>query len=172
VDTAFEVARRLPHRRFLFVQGAPLTRRDRAALQARVAKHPNVRFEPPARDMRSIYSRTSILLVPSVVEETFGRVVLEAQASGIPAVARAIGGLPEAVGAGGILIPREASADDWAASVEGIVDDASLTGRLSRAALANAARPEFSLEHNVARFLDLAHAHVSASTAAGVVLAS
>ena len=60
------------------------------------------------------YGRTVLLLAPSNHPEAFGRVVVEAQASGIPSVARDVGGLGEAVGAGGVLMPPSASAAEWA----------------------------------------------------------
>ena len=37
-------------------------------------------------DMRSVYAKCRILLAPSVWEEAYGRVVTEAQISGIPVV--------------------------------------------------------------------------------------
>ena len=64
--------------------------------------------------MRTIYADTRVLLAPSQWEEGWGRVVTEAQFSGIPAVASRVGGLPESVGSGGILIDPAAPIERWA----------------------------------------------------------
>ncbi len=57
----------------------------------------------------AIYPAIDVLAVPSVPMpgwlEQFGRVVVEAQASGVPVVASASGALPEVVGDEGLLVP-------------------------------------------------------------------
>jgi glycosyltransferase involved in cell wall biosynthesis len=63
--------------------------------------------------MRQIYAQTKILLVPSQYEETFGRVAVEALINGIPVIASNVGGLPEAVGPGGIVIAAYAHLPSW-----------------------------------------------------------
>jgi len=56
-----------------------------------------------------VYPTFDVLAVPSIPVpgwlEQFGRVVVEAQASGVPTVASASGALPEVVGRAGILVP-------------------------------------------------------------------
>ena len=56
--------------------------------------------------MGRVFDRTRVLLMPSIWEEPFGRLPVEAGACGIPTLASARGGLPESVGDGGILIDR------------------------------------------------------------------
>jgi len=70
-----------------------------------------------------LYGDAKVLLVPSTYPEAWGRVVPEAQMSGIPVVATAIGGLPEAVGEGGILIDPAASAKSWSRTVSDLWDN-------------------------------------------------
>ena len=66
---------------------------------------------PRRRSRRSPASirRFDVLAVPSVPTpgwlEQFGRVVVEAQASGVPVVASASGALPDVVGEAGLLVP-------------------------------------------------------------------
>nr|WP_243752072.1 glycosyltransferase [Leucobacter weissii] len=76
--------------------------------------------------------RAALVLIPSH-SETFGLVALEAAASGVPVVARATGGLCEAVddGATGLLLDGEDPAD-WAAAIERLLGDPALAERMGR----------------------------------------
>ncbi|HEY4928811.1 MAG TPA: glycosyltransferase [Acidimicrobiales bacterium] len=60
-------------------------------------------------ELPALYPGLDVLAVPSVPVpgwiEQFGRVVVEAQASGVPVVASASGALPEVVGDRGLLVP-------------------------------------------------------------------
>jgi glycosyltransferase involved in cell wall biosynthesis len=100
--------------------------------------------------MTKIYGECKILLVPSVWEEAYGRVVTEAQISGIPVVASDRGGLPEAVGPGGILIGLDRPIDDWGAVVRKLWSDKECYAQLSVAAMAHAERPENRLSQKLA----------------------
>jgi glycosyltransferase involved in cell wall biosynthesis len=55
-------------------------------------------------DFKSFYDAIGLLLVPSLIEEGFPRVILEAAANGIPTVANSLGGISEALGESGILV--------------------------------------------------------------------
>jgi glycosyltransferase involved in cell wall biosynthesis len=142
LDVALQVARLLPHRELLFVESYPLTRGARAALAAAVRPLRNVTLRRPTLDMGSVYARTRLLFVPSQVEDAAPRVVLEAQANGIPVVASRIGGIPEVLGDGGVLCPPSSPASVWAAAIEETLASAERFARLAGAARANAARPE------------------------------
>jgi glycosyltransferase involved in cell wall biosynthesis len=63
------------------------------------------RFVGWSRNPEKIYAALDCLIAPSLAEETFGRVVAEAQACGVPVIATAAGGLIEtfAVGQSGEL---------------------------------------------------------------------
>lgn len=67
--------------------------------------------------MKSIYAETAVLLAPSLGFESWGRVATEAVMNGIPVLASTTGGLPEAVGSGGIVLdPPESCAgarENW-----------------------------------------------------------
>lgn len=66
--------------------------------------HPNVHYMGFVADMPSSYSEIALLLVPSLVPEAFSRVILEAACNGIPTIGNAVGGIPEALGEGGVTI--------------------------------------------------------------------
>lgn len=77
--------------------------------------------------------QASLVLVPSH-SETFGLVALEAAASAVPVVARATGGLREAVrdGETGILID-DAGPEVWASAIDGLLGDPERVSRMGAA---------------------------------------
>lgn len=74
---------------------------------------PNIENLGAIEDMKEFYSKLKILLVPSTWPEPFGRVAVEAMASGIPVIASRVGGLPEAVGNGGVTIKDPQDITEW-----------------------------------------------------------
>ena len=148
-DIAIEVARRCPDIPFSFVEAWPLTSEDRQQLAQKLSTIPNVTLLPPQRDMRSVYAKCRILLAPSIWEEAYGRVATEAQISGIPVVASTRGGLPEAVGSGGILLDPAGPIDSWVTAIRRLWQDDRHYAELSAAALAHATRDEISFTHQI-----------------------
>ena len=65
----------------------------------------NVEIIPTTPDIRSVYARTRVLLMPSA-NETRGRTALEAAASGIPTLAHPTSGLVEVLGPDGLYADR------------------------------------------------------------------
>jgi len=172
VDIVLRVAELLPHRRFLLVETWPLSAEQRAALEGRLARLPNVSLRATAPDVRPVYARTKVLLAPSQWVEAFCTVAFEANASGIPVVASRIGGIPTTLGEGGILLAPDAPPEQWAAATEALLAEPATYDRLSRRALENAARPEFSPDRIVSRFLEIAEEHIRrARGGAGTVVA-
>jgi glycosyltransferase involved in cell wall biosynthesis len=100
-----ELARRLPERQFLTI----------AAGTERPPPAPNVTVLGPVEDMRAVYGRTRILLMPSVYE-SYGRVGLEAAASGIPTIAHPAAGIREALGDAAVFVDRD-DVDAWAGAI-------------------------------------------------------
>lgn len=90
VDLFWALAAAEPHRRFLAVAGGWGRQMIRTLPNVEVIRR-------PVTDMRPVWARTRILLMPSVAE-TWGRVALEAAASGIPTIAHPASGLVEALG--------------------------------------------------------------------------
>jgi glycosyltransferase involved in cell wall biosynthesis len=155
VDLAFAIAALCPAIPFCFVEGWPMSAEEKAALKARVAAHPNVRLQARTHDMRQVYRRSHTLLVPSQWEEAWGRVATEAQFSGIPVLASDRGGLPEAVGPGGRVLPHDAPASLWAAALREYWEDPAVYRAASEAALAHAERPEIDPTHQIAALAEI-----------------
>lgn len=64
-------------------------------------------------DLRPYYAAMDVLALPSIESDTFGRVLIEAQACGVPVLASRIGGLPEALQdgiSGHLLTPGDVGA--------------------------------------------------------------
>jgi glycosyltransferase involved in cell wall biosynthesis len=140
-QTAFDVAQACPDIPFQFVEAWSEEDSLLSDLRKSARRLPNVQWLRPTLHMRKIYATTRVLLAPSECEESWGRVASEAQVSGIPVLASAIGGLPEAVGPGGILIEPGAPLAAWVKALRSVWDNAELYAQLSGRALAHAQRP-------------------------------
>lgn len=81
-------------------------------------------------DVPRIYQAADIACVPST-SEALGIVVLEALAVGTPVVATSVGGLPEAVGPGGVLAPSGDLAA-LVAAIDGLLRDQPRRERLAK----------------------------------------
>lgn len=142
LNVAIGVARACPDIPFEFVESWIMPHRRRHAVKSILASLPNVRFVPHQSDMLPIYSRARLLLAPSQWEEAWGRVASEAHINGIPVIGSNIGGLPEAIGPGGILVDPKASPSEWAEHIQGLWHDKVSYQRLSDDAAAYSKRLE------------------------------
>ncbi|WP_243063384.1 glycosyltransferase family 4 protein [Humibacter sp. RRB41] len=75
------------------------------------------------------FNRHAVAVIPSRWRETFGNVALEAIASGCAVITTSGGGLPEAVGACGILVP-EATADSLYEAMHRVVGQKARIARM------------------------------------------
>ena len=112
-----------------------------------------VRFVPPVdRATLALWYRAADLVTVPSYSESFGLVAVEAQACGTPVVAAAVGGLPWAIGDGGLLIEGH-RISDWSAGLEGLLDDPGRRELLSRRAVKHAS--QFSWERTTDRLLEV-----------------
>jgi len=154
VNTAFELARRNPDIPFVFLESWPMDPRQVGSLERAVATLGNVTFRRATLQMAAEYAQARILLVPSVWEETWGRVVTEAQVNGIPVIASAVGGLTESVGPGGILVPPGSDIEVWNAHLRELWRSDATYRHYQRLAIDHSQRPEIDQDHLLTRFLD------------------
>jgi D-inositol-3-phosphate glycosyltransferase len=114
-----------------------------------------VRFVPPVAQavLADWYAAATLVCVPSY-NESFGLVAVEAQASGTPVVAAAVGGLTTAVrdGVSGLLVEGHDPAD-YARAMERIVAAPGLRAAMSRGALVQASN--FAWEQTADRTLQV-----------------
>jgi len=116
----WDLARRMPDHKFLGVKGG---------WGGQIAPEPlppNAEVMEHCLDPRDIYRKTRIVLMPSQDlgtpgmrwwTESFGRIGIEAAASGIPTIAHPTPGLVESLGTAGIFADRYAP-QDWMAAIE------------------------------------------------------
>ena len=75
------------------------------------------------REIANEYRSADILCCPSLWQEPFGKVNVEAMACGVPVVATRVGGIPEIAAEGGMVLVEPNSATDLAASLQRLVQD-------------------------------------------------
>ena len=160
VDVAFRLAAARPDIPFDFVECWPLGADTRNRLLGRARGLANVAWHPVDCDSKSLYRHARIVLVPSVWEESWCRVVTEAHCSGIPALASDRGGLPESVGPGGMLVDHDAPFEHWRTALSSMWDDPAAYETLADSARRHSERPEIRPAVLVDRFIAAVSAHV------------
>ncbi|HEY3831895.1 MAG TPA: glycosyltransferase [Acidimicrobiia bacterium] len=150
LDLAIALAAECPDVPFTFVESWRLDDAAVQALTSCLAALSNVRFQRRSDDPRRSYADASVLLAPCLTD-TRPRVVLEAQANGIPVLAADQPSLREAVGAGGATVAVDAPAEEWARALGGLLDPAHYD-TVCDAARAYAQRDDARTEVIVARF--------------------
>jgi glycosyltransferase involved in cell wall biosynthesis len=106
--------------------------RYESALRARAAGRPRVHFAGwvSQEKLGPFYRNALAVLAPSVTYETFGMILIEANARGVPVIARDLGPFPEIVEGGGGLVFRDQA--ELGRRLEAIYRDADLRTRLGR----------------------------------------
>lgn len=160
IDTTMALARLRPDVRFLVSESWVLSARARKKLKAKYGELKNVSFRKPSNDMRAVYAGAKCLIVPSIWHEAWGRVVTEAHFSGIPVIASAVGGLPESVGPGGILVDPCAPFEEWSLALSQLWDNAEQHKKLSRCALDYSQRKEIAPKYLVDTLLQTIEGHL------------
>jgi D-inositol-3-phosphate glycosyltransferase len=126
-----------------------------AELAASLGIEDVVRFVPPVAqaELADWYAAATLVAVPSY-NESFGLVAAEAQASGTPVVAAAVGGLTTVVrdGHSGLLVPGH-RAEDWADALQRVLGDPALQARLADGAVEQA--QHFSWDATAAASLEV-----------------
>ncbi len=139
-----ELARRMPDVRFLGVEGTH-GRQEKP-------KIPNVEYFPVTQDMRDVWRKTRVVLMPSGYE-SYGMVAAEAQVNGIPVIANPTYGLVECLGHAGIFIPRD-DIDDYERTVRLLLEDRKHYQERSDMARLRGVELTEQTDRELARFVD------------------
>jgi glycosyltransferase involved in cell wall biosynthesis len=161
VELVFSLAKTRPDIAFDVVECWPLSRVAWDRLAARAQAISNISVHRAEIDPSRVYRHAKIVLVPSIWEESWGRVVTEAHCSGIPALASNRGGLPESVGPGGILVGHDAPLEHWRVALSEIWDDPARYSTFVAAARRYAGRPEIQPGSLIDRFVDFVKEHIA-----------
>ena len=153
---ALKLVARCPEIPFCFLESWPLPQNYLDEMRHSMRGVSNFSLRRRTNNMKAIYRRAKIILVPSKWEEAWGRVATEAQYSGIPIIASNRGGLPESVGPGGVLLDPNGPVDAWVEALRRLWHDEAYYCELSAQALAHSARPEIDPEIQVDRLIAIA----------------
>ncbi len=100
----------------------------------RIADHVNLHPLIPSAEMPAQYHKIDVLVLPSLTrpnwKEQFGRVLVEAMASGVPVIGSDSGAIPDVIGAAGLIFP-EGAADALANHLHTLRTDHAVYRRLS-----------------------------------------
>ncbi len=145
VETAIGLARLNPEIPFIFQEAWQLEASLKQDYLDKISDMKNIEWRKRQKDMRETYSRARVVIIPSIWEEAWCRVASESHVNGIPVIARNIGGLPESVGPGGILIDREAGIKEWNDALHALWYDDTQWRHYSNKAKEYSARDELRL---------------------------
>jgi spore coat protein SA len=108
-----------------FLHGSKVTPYLRSLRENRPS---NVEFKGfcPQAELGEQYRSADIHCCPSVWQEPFGNVNIEAMACGIPVVATRVGGIPEIAAAGGVVLVERNSAVELANALQKLAEDENL----------------------------------------------
>lgn len=108
-----EIARLMPDHNFIGVKGG--------YGEQEIGKLKNIKYLENTPDIRKVYAQSRIVLMPSKYE-SYGRVAVEAMASGIPVIAEPTPGLKESLGEAGIFCDRN-KPEEWVEIIKKLDDE-------------------------------------------------
>lgn len=117
---AVALARECPEIRFAFVESWPLKPEERRWLTDALIGLENVELRPRTDDPNELYGDAAVLLAP-YLSNGRPRVVLEAQANGVPVLGSSLDALVEAIGPGGLTVDADAPIAEWATALRSLL---------------------------------------------------
>lgn len=153
VATVWEVAAALPDIPFVVQESWPLHGAELRAVERQVQMLANVEFRRATPPGPELYADARLLMVPYRVDNR-PRVIAEAQANGIPAVAADLPALREAVHDGGLLVELD-DVRAWSTAIRSLYEDIPLYEQLASSAAEHSRRPELDPVRVVAAFEDI-----------------
>lgn len=153
--TFIEMAKSMPNMKFQVGESWLIHGERKEWLDRDLHSLPNVTVHKRSPDVRPLYAATKLLVMPSLWEEAHGRVIREAQINGIPVIASNRGGIPEAMGKGGVLVDDYTNPETWVKTVKEVLSDPIRMDEMVEAGYENANKLEFSPHRAAIRFAAL-----------------
>lgn len=154
-----KVARSVPRLKIWIVGDAPASREaykeELQVLTKRLGLWNCTEFLGTQRDIPEILSNLDLLVLATVTHEAFGRVIIEAQAAGVPVVACEVGGVVDIIenGKTGLLVPP-ADPGSMAGAIIKVFKDKDLARNLAENAYKKV-QEEYNVELMVKNTLDV-----------------
>ncbi len=154
-----KVARNVPKLKIWIVGDAPSTKEaykeQVQVLVRRLGLWHCTQFLGNQRDIPGILANLDLLVLPTTTQEAFGRVIIEAQAAGVPVIATKVGGIVDVIedGKTGLLVPPADPSSIALAAVR-IFKDKEFAKRLAEAAYAKV-KEKYNVELMVKSTLDV-----------------
>lgn len=155
LEAMAKVIRMMPYVKVWVVGNAPANkphyRQELEVLVTRLGIKDQVEFFGNRKDIPHLLSRMDVLAMSSIEPESFGRVILEAQAVGVPVVATEVGGVVDIIedDKTGLLVPPR-DPEAMAKEIMRLLNDKKLSQQLVQAAQKKI-REEFTLEQMATR---------------------
>ncbi|MCK5580548.1 MAG: lipopolysaccharide heptosyltransferase II [Candidatus Omnitrophica bacterium] len=154
-----KVVRSMPYAKIWIIGDAPRKKetykQELQVLVRHLGLSDHVEFLGNRQDIPQLLSKTDVLVMSSVTPESFGRVILEAQAAGVPVVATQVGGVVEIIDheeTGLLVLPKDT--DQMAQAVSRLFNDRKLVQQLTVAAKEKL-QSKFLLEHMASRTIEV-----------------
>ncbi|MBI5415776.1 MAG: GT4 family glycosyltransferase PelF [Candidatus Omnitrophica bacterium] len=150
-----KVIRAMPNIRVWIIGDAPAGKQaykeELRILIKRLGIQEQVEFLGNRRDVPQLLAQADVLVLSTVTQEAFGRVILEAQAAGVPVVATQVGGVVDIIedGRTGLLVPAK-DIDAMAKAVMRVLNDKKTAAQMVLAAREKLEK-EFTLEQMASR---------------------
>ena len=129
---AVALARECPETRFAFLESWPLKPEERRWLADSLVGLANVELRPRTDDPNELYGDAAVLLAPYLTNGR-PRVVLEAQANGVPVLGSSLDALVEAIGPGGLTVDADAPIAEWATALRYLLSPTNYDGFVAAA---------------------------------------
>ncbi|MFA5088719.1 MAG: lipopolysaccharide heptosyltransferase II [Candidatus Omnitrophota bacterium] len=130
-----KVIRSVPAVRIWIIGDAPpkkeIYKKELEVLAKRLGLTDYIDFLGNRKDVPHLLAKTDVLVLSTITQEAFGRVILEAQAAGVPVVATRVGGVVEIIDhdeTGLLVLPKDT--DAMAQAVVKVLMDKALSARL------------------------------------------
>ncbi len=154
-----KVVRTMPYVKIWVIGDAPakkqIYKQELELLVQQLGLTDSVEFLGSRKDIPQLLAKTDVLVLSTVTPEAFGRVILEAQAAGVPVVATKVGGVVEIIedGETGLLVLPK-NVDEMANAVIRLLGDKQLSARLVTQAKKKI-EAQYTLEHMAAKTLQV-----------------